>query len=93
MDYTTFHIYHQYTLASPRRAEIIDRLEREKIGYKVYYPIPFHQQECFAELGYSADDLPVAHRLAQEVFSIPIFPELTADEQDEVVAAIRDALA
>lgn len=87
-DYTTFHIYNQYTLASPKRATILKGLDEAKIGYCVYYPIPFHKQPCFASLGYKPEELPVTSRAAEQVFSIPIYPELTAEEQEEVIATI-----
>lgn len=87
-DYSTFHIYNQYTLASPKRDAIVAGLKEANIGHCVYYPIPFHKQECFADLGYKPDDLPESSKAADEVFSIPIYPELTADEQQEVIATI-----
>ena len=87
-DYTTFHIYNQYTLASPKRDQIVAGLNEAKIGNCVYYPIPFHKQECFGALGYRPTDLPESTRAANEVFSIPIYPELTADEQQEVIRTV-----
>lgn len=88
-EYSTFHIYNQYTLASPKRDAIVAGLNQAKIGNCVYYPIPFHKQECFADLGYKSDDLPESSRAADEVFSIPIYPELTAEEQQEVITTIK----
>lgn len=87
-DYTTFHIYNQYTLVSPKREKILKGLDEAKIGYCVYYPIPFHKQPCFASLGYRPNQLPVSARLADQVFSIPIYPELTSAEQEEVIETI-----
>lgn len=87
-DYTTFHIYNQYTLASPKRDKILKGLDEAKIGYCVYYPIPFHKQPCFAALGYKPNQLPNSARLANEVFSIPIYPELTSREQEDVIGTI-----
>jgi dTDP-4-amino-4,6-dideoxygalactose transaminase len=89
-DYTTFHIYNQYTLASPRRDRILEGLDKRGIGYCVYYPIPFHSQECFADLKYEDKDFPVSTRVAREVFSIPIYPELIETEQDEVIRAVTE---
>ncbi|MBD3402253.1 aminotransferase class I/II-fold pyridoxal phosphate-dependent enzyme [candidate division GN15 bacterium] len=87
-DYTTFHIYNQYTLASPKRDAILAGLQEAEIGYCVYYPIPFHKQPCFASLGYKPNQLPVAARAAEEVFSIAVYPELTDEEQQEVIETI-----
>ncbi len=89
-DYTTFHIYNQYTLLSPLRDKILAGLLKANIGHCVYYPIPFHKQECFASLGYKPGQLPVSSRCAEQVLSIPIYPELTADEQAEVIDAVKD---
>ena len=87
-DYTTFHIYNQYTLASPKRDRIVTGLNEAKIGNCVYYPIPFHKQACFSPLGYKPGQLPESSRAANEVFSIPIYPELTAEEQEEVIGTV-----
>jgi len=88
-DYTTFHIFNQYTLASPRRDRIIAGLNQVGIGNCIYYPMPFHQQKCFAYLDYALGDFPVSNRAAEEVFSIPVYPEMTASEQQEVIATVR----
>jgi dTDP-4-amino-4,6-dideoxygalactose transaminase len=87
--YSTFHIFNQYTLASPRRDHIVEGLNRAGIGNCIYYPLPFHQQKCFAYLDHAPDDFPVATRAAAEVFSIPIYPEMTPAEQHEVIDTIR----
>lgn len=89
MDYSTFHIYNQYTLATPNRNEIIAGLQKAEIGNAIYYPVPFHKQDCFASLGYNADEFPVSGKLADEVFSIPVYPEMTESEQDEVIATVK----
>jgi dTDP-4-amino-4,6-dideoxygalactose transaminase len=88
MDYSTFHIYNQYTLASPNRDKIMSGLEKAKIGCAIYYPVPFHKQDCFSYLGYKPDDFPISSKAADEVFSIPVYPELTVKEQDEVIATV-----
>jgi dTDP-4-amino-4,6-dideoxygalactose transaminase len=92
-NYSTFHIYNQYTLASPRREKILAALKEKNIGNCIYYPLPFHKQKCFVDLGYQADEFPVSTRAADEVFSIPVFPELKAEEQVEVIEAIKSSLA
>jgi dTDP-4-amino-4,6-dideoxygalactose transaminase len=58
------------------------------IGTEIYYPRPLHEQPCFAYLGYKPEDLPWAHRLADEVLSLPIYPELTEDDLAQVVKGI-----
>ena len=83
-------IYNQYTLRVQRRDELQQHLNARKIGSAVYYPLPLHLQPCFAYLGYKEGSLPHAEQAAREVISIPVFPELTRAQQDEVVGAIRD---
>jgi dTDP-4-amino-4,6-dideoxygalactose transaminase len=58
----------------------------------IYYPIPIHRQPAFAELGYGPGSLPTTERLCAEVLSLPIFPELSADQQGAVIAALRGML-
>ena len=89
------HIWNQYTLRLPgagRREALRDWLAARQIGTEIYYPVPLHAQACFAALGQSDADLPVSARLAEEVLSIPIFPELTVPQQDEVIAAVSEFL-
>jgi len=87
-DYSNFHIYNQYTIASPRRDKIIEALQKAEIGHCIYYPLPFHLQKCFAELGYAQDAFPVSGRSALEVISIPIYPEMTDEEQQQVIETV-----
>lgn len=87
------HICNQYTLrvlGKGRRDALREHLTQKQIGCEIYYPVPLHQQECFAYLKTARASLPVANRLADEVLSIPVFPELTREQLDEVVAAIRE---
>ena len=83
-------IFNQYTLRAERRDELQAYLNSKKIGSAVYYPLPLHLQPCFAYLGYREGSCPESERAAREVISIPVFPELTRSQQDEVIAAIRD---
>lgn len=83
-----YHIYNQYTLAVDDREPFMKWLADKKIGHKIYYPVPFHMQKCFADLEYSSGDLPHSEKAAASVVSIPIFGEMTGAEQDEVVAAV-----
>ena len=90
MDYSTFHIYNQYTIAVERRDELGAFLRERKIGFEIYYPVPFHKQECFGDLGYKAGHFAVSTSSADAVLSLPAFPELTRDEQNEVIAAVKE---
>jgi dTDP-4-amino-4,6-dideoxygalactose transaminase len=88
-----YHIYNQYTIALDRRDELMVWLKEKQIGHKVYYPVPFHMQECFGDLEYSNGDLPQSEWAAQSVISIPIFGEMTPEEQDEVIGAVKEFFA
>ncbi|HYC52460.1 MAG TPA: DegT/DnrJ/EryC1/StrS family aminotransferase [Gemmatimonadaceae bacterium] len=82
-------IFNQYTLRAERRDELQAHLNARKIGNAVYYPLPLHLQPCFAYLGYKAGSCPEAERAAREVISIPVYPELSRAQLDEVIDAIR----
>lgn len=82
-------IYNQYTLRAQRRDELQAFMRERDIGSAVYYPLPLHQQPCFAYLGYRLGDFPESERAAAEVISIPVFPELTDSQRDEVISTIR----
>jgi dTDP-4-amino-4,6-dideoxygalactose transaminase len=82
-------IFNQYTLRVPRRDALKEHLKARGIGHSVYYPLPLHLQPCFAYLGYKEGMCPESERAAREVISLPVFPELTAAQRDEVVAAVR----
>ena len=87
IDSNNISIYHQYTVAVPKRDELQKFLTENEIGTAVFYPKPLHLQDCFKELGYKEGNLPVAERLCTEVLSLPIYPELR-QEQIEYVANI-----
>ena len=82
-------IFNQYTIRVPRRDKLREHLAARGIGHSVYYPLPLHLQPCFAYLGYKAGACPESERAANEVLSLPVFPELTRAQLDEVVAAVR----
>ena len=82
-------IFNQYTLRVARRDELQSFLKERGIGNSIYYPLPLHLQPCFAYLGYKPGSCPEAERAAEEVISLPIFPELTQSQLDEVIAAVR----
>lgn len=83
-----YHIYHQYVVKVPRRDDLQEFLEGEGIASRVYYPVSLHLQRCFAFLGYSAGDFPVSEQLSKETLALPIFPEISMEEQVRIVSAI-----
>jgi dTDP-4-amino-4,6-dideoxygalactose transaminase len=82
------HIFNQYVIRAQRRDELRAHLERSGVGTEVYYPLPLHEQQCFAYLGHAPADFPEAHRAAAEVLALPIYPELGADQREHVVHSI-----
>ncbi len=88
-----YHVYHQYTISSPRRDWIKQHLNNKEIGAVVYYPLPLHLQKALEFLGYNEGDMPVAEKVAKEVLSLPMFPELTEEEQTVVCNCIVEALS
>lgn len=87
------HIYNQYVIRVPKRDEVRAELERRGVGTAVYYPVPFHLQECFAYLGYRAGQFPEAERAASETLALPIYGELTEAQQVYVVDQLAAILA
>jgi dTDP-4-amino-4,6-dideoxygalactose transaminase len=86
------HVYHQYTIRCERRDALHQHLATRKIGSTVYYPHPLHLQPLYAHLGHKAGDFPHAERAAQEVLSLPMYPELRKDQIARVVEAIAESV-
>jgi len=83
-------VYHLYVVRTDDREELMASLKDASIGTGIHYPIPLHLQKAYRSLGYKNGDFPVTERVAATIVSLPMFPNLTADQQTRVVAGVRD---
>ncbi|MDI9549661.1 MAG: DegT/DnrJ/EryC1/StrS family aminotransferase [Chloroflexota bacterium] len=84
------HAWHLYVVRTPRRDEMLEHLHQHGIGAGVHYPIPLHLQPAYAELGYRKGDLPMTETVADTCLSLPLYPEMTEEQQDRVVQCIAE---
>jgi dTDP-4-amino-4,6-dideoxygalactose transaminase len=89
-DPAAYHVWNQFSLriSNGRRDALRQHLVTQQIGSEIYYPVPLHRQQCFAKLGYGEGSLPETERATREILHIPVYPEMTPAEQEQVVYGI-----
>ena len=87
------HAFHLYVIRTKERDRLMEHLKANNIDCAVYYPVPQHLQKCMAYLGYKEGDLPETDLAAKETLALPIFPEITREEQDYVIETVKDFLS
>jgi dTDP-4-amino-4,6-dideoxygalactose transaminase len=85
-----YHVYHQYTIRAPQRDALIAYLKERGIGTMIYYPVPLHLQGLYASLSYAEGSLPISEIASREVLSLPMYPELTDDQQILITDTVRE---
>jgi dTDP-4-amino-4,6-dideoxygalactose transaminase len=88
-----YHIYNQYIIRVVQRDELRNFLTKNDIGTEIYYPVPFHLQECFADLNYKKGDFPLSEQAGDTSIALPIYPELSAEQQKFVVEKIKEFIS
>lgn len=83
-------VYHILSIQNKNREAIIEKLHQNGIATGTYYPVPMHLQKVFLKLGYKEGDLPVVEDVCKNIFALPIFPELSEDEQDEIIKLLQE---
>ena len=86
------HVWHLYTVRVPDRDRVLKELHAAGIGAGIHYPVPIHLTTAFAGLGYTTGAFPVAEQTARELLSLPLFPEITAAQQEHVVSVLMSVL-
>ncbi|WP_406298272.1 DegT/DnrJ/EryC1/StrS family aminotransferase [Embleya sp. NBC_00888] len=87
------HVWHLYAVRVPERDKVLALLNEAGVGAGVHYPVPVHLQPAFAELGYARGDFPVAERAAEQILTLPLYPQLTVAQQERVVEVLAGALS
>ncbi|MCF7911564.1 MAG: DegT/DnrJ/EryC1/StrS family aminotransferase [Candidatus Cloacimonetes bacterium] len=83
-------IFNQFTLKAERRDQLLEFLRKNQVGCNIYYPKSLHLQECFSYLGHKKGDFPISEAITQQVISLPIYSELTNEQQDYVISKVRE---
>jgi len=86
-------VYHLYVIQVKDRDKLGDHLKAQGIATGLHYPVPVHLQKCYRNWGYAEGSLPVTERVARNILSLPMFPTLTAEQQQRTVDAIAEYLA
>jgi len=86
-------VYHLYVVRVDERENVMAYLNRQKIGTGIHYPIPLHLQDAYQHLNYQEGDFPVSEKLAPQILSLPMYPQLTAEQQQIVVRGLQEAIA
>jgi dTDP-4-amino-4,6-dideoxygalactose transaminase len=85
-----YHTYHQYVIRAGSRDKLKEHLSQKEIATAIYYPFPLHLQKCFTYLGYKEGDFPESEKAVKEVLALPIYPELSSDQQEYIVDSIAE---
>ncbi|MGH9196239.1 MAG: DegT/DnrJ/EryC1/StrS family aminotransferase, partial [Acidimicrobiia bacterium] len=86
------HIWHLYVVRVPNRDEVLMRLQVAGIGASIHYPVPIHLHGAFESLGHRSGDFPNSERLAGEILSLPMYPQITPEQQEQVADELRKAV-
>jgi len=86
------HVYQTYAILVNNRDKVVEAVKAQGVGVLIHYPISLHLQEAYADLGYKKGDFPVAEKVADQVMSLPMFPHMTREQVEEVVAALKKSL-
>ncbi len=82
-------VYHLFVVRVQERQKMQDALKAAGVGTGIHYPIPLHQQKAYQSFGYRKGDFPVTERVAPEILSLPMFPQMTREQQEHVVAEVK----
>ena len=85
------HIFHLYIVRVAHRDHVLKALHEAGVGAGVHYPVPMHLQGAFRSLGHKEGEFPVAEKAAKEILSLPLYPQITVEQQERVVAALKRA--
>jgi len=84
------HIYNQYVIRVKDRDGLKAFLKDEGVGTEIYYPVPLHLQQCYSDLGYEPGDMPASEEASEQALALPVYPELTREQQEQIVELIRE---